>query len=346
MFRLFIKPLTMNSTITVPELIKLKSNITIGYNKAKAYYNENSSYIPNTFTLLNLLHVLLPYIKNNNNPVDMCRSINMDLYKITNGLGIVSDLYSGSVGYHQMYTKHCYFISAAFGEVYPDMEWRTLRPVRCLTHPFTNLSFSLPPCGKNVISDEISMVGIDIILLGYMFKQWYMQNMYKSYIEQETLDVFLSKHILPGMLDEQYDITLRNRIGGIFTDNSSFSQPFVIIDGLKDYSELYVKLLKRINTSPNAFTVEMQGLPLFFNNYLAATPTVLQTTNSVSYWASTMLYMDWLLPMLQTIGAPNDLSLVRMKIDRSLKHMDSSKSLSNLNSQLRYHYWKKQSLLR
>jgi len=288
------------------------------YNEYGAYYND-PSVIPSNHVLLKLLYLLADYVSYGK---DVYRAVNEHVHQICSVLRITSEFTPGVIHTDALYTDTCIIMAQSYEtELFNKTDWKTMRPLRCLTHPFTSMELHVPKVTKSQLGKGISAVGIDLGLLGYMLQQWLIENNIAVETiadERESINLFLSRFVVPGLLPEQIDISLRNRMMFIYTDSKvPLEQPersFV-----KTYEEALVHPMKMIfnviDTSRARYLQALKEIPLVFTEtYFEAIPKDLYGLNTYTYWAMALILLDWIEPWIEIVKGDQTSNTDIMKI--------------------------------
>jgi hypothetical protein len=169
----------------------------------------------------------------------------------------------------------------------------------------------LAPLGKDLMRNEVAIIGIDIPLLAYKFKQWSIVNDEQPTLYKESIEQFISKQILPFMLDDQVDIVVRNRLRYLGESNKV---PKIDIPcrSMADFTisvdKLLTNAISEVNNNTRLSHLEvLDSIPFIHSkSYLTGVPIVETGLDPLSYWAIVVLYTEWLYPM--TVFLKTDIS--------------------------------------
>jgi hypothetical protein len=273
--------------------------------------------------------------------------VESNLDPIAISLGITTNSNLGTIHNGAFYTHTCAIYSATFFDSIGEEDWAILRPVRCLTHPNITLSIHTPPVSKNFLRGGISVVAIDIPLLGYQLKQWYLLNQTKPTFEQETISQFITKWVLPGTVREQMDISSRNQMS-TFRDNFTLPKGKSIANGVTfSYDDMlynqnviyngYLKtLINTINRSSNTYIQFLDNVPMLFGDtFLNAVPSEAMVLTSSSYWVVLLIYTDWVYSFIDIIKTDQrtvtDISRILKRVERSVKNYNIGKLMRGIS---------------
>lgn len=300
MHRIF-KKVPYRGAMISSKFIQAKFKLEESLNRAIEYYQGNSTYLNNNHLLIRLVTSLTFDV---GTPLDIVyRSISSNSDKIAHSLGITTDVNSGKIFTKELYTSNCAFISTTYSNPLSIPHWKHIRAVRVMTHPHTTLNLVLPNRLHSLDDSDYSVVGIDIPLLAVQYQQWVLTQEAKTILERDTVAQFVLKWVLPGMLKEQIDISLRNRFTnialGTTRDEVELKEPIFMQGYDAEFDKAYKDIIKYIRTgSRRAPSEVMIGLPMFnSDNYWEAVPRNLQSLSMMSYWIQLLVYTDWLYPM-------------------------------------------------
>jgi len=306
-----------------PQWSTVKRMIISGVDNAKDYYAEYPINIPNDHILKRLLNSF-SFEMSIRGEV-LYRQLNERKDYIAAGLGMSSGVNLGGPFKNQFITENCYILSTNLDEIINQKHWKDLRAIRLFTHPLTNPAPVSPTAIRSRTDGEYTVVGIDIPILAYKYKYWYIEELGKE-IPNVSLNSFISKHLIPDLLEDQYEIALRNRLFrinmGINTLPLRKSLPFIYIDHTKRIDSIYEDLLKELDGTKRSLFTLTRTIPMpFSENYLGAVPKELTGTSVYQYWLNTLVYVDWLFPW-STYGGEID-----MEADRLYRRLQSAKRL-------------------
>jgi hypothetical protein len=300
MYRLFSKPLAYRGAMVSSKFIQAKFKYEESLNIATEFYNQNSAYLNNNHILIRLVSGLV--FDPNAPAIDVYRQIEANSNRISSGLGITTDINPGNMFKKAFYTHNCAIVNVSFSEALKIPHWTHIRAVRPLTHPHVTLQLVLPHRLKSLDETDYSVVGIDLPLLAVQFKGWFLEQMKRPVTERESIAQFVYMWVLPGMLPEQIDIALRNRMQymclGIKREEPDLRPPIFIQDYDREFDRAIEGLVEFYNKGERAMTEVMLGMPMMHaDNYFHAVPKNLNSLSIHSYWIRLMVYTDWIYPV-------------------------------------------------
>ena len=301
MFRLFKRDTLEEGNDSKEDLIT-RSDVMQTYNGVMrsnayflSYYNEWGTNINPQHVIVRLLHILKQYRGTTD---DVVRKVSNDLNAIVVALGLTGDYNYGNCFYDTFYSRHCFILAVDFGYIdYSTVPFMDLRPIRVLTHQSTDSRFVLPQFTK-ITDPGVSIIGIDIVQLAVMFKLWRVDN--NKHGVKLNMSMLLTKFVIPNMINEQFDIAMRNKLIDL-SNTSSVSYPIPTGFVVKNVSDSSTRLHTSFNTILNLcnshkknFSYDLRLLPMMFSGTLLdAIPLDIAIVNYGSYWVHFMLYLDW-----------------------------------------------------
>lgn len=277
-----------------------------------------------------------------------------DIHHFCSVLKITSYTTVGKVHNNAFYTNDCYLLSTTFEDqiIFEEVDdWKALRPVRCLTHPFLSMEMFLTPTTKSDIKPGLSIVGIDIPLFAYQFKKWNDNNRKINPVERESLAQFISKVILPNMIHEYMDIALRNRVTYIYhnEDIPKDHRESSITSSYEKALEAPIhNVLNSINTTRLPYKKSLKEIPfLFAHSYWDAIPTAGNFLSPYSYYVTLLLYADWFFPLCSFIHSDQKvISQTAMIIRRIDRYINSTNSLAFMTKNIREDFLVKYNIIK
>lgn len=96
--------------------------------------------------------------------------------------------------------------------------WVDLQPVQVKYQPYILPLWHMPKGGKEK-AKYFSVIGIDIPGLMVMYAGWYQTNLKRELGSRETVEQFVGRYVLPGMLYSQQDVSNWNRLADLYTED-------------------------------------------------------------------------------------------------------------------------------
>lgn len=192
--------------------------------------------------------------------------------------------------------------------------WRSLRPVQVLEHPFSDLNMVLPD-GENSRSDTgLCVISINIPMLMVQYRGFVEDQMAHMNDKPSLLGVthFVKMYVLPGMLASYVDIAVMNRLVNIF-----YGAPMT-----ENYRKLPIPIVHYETTLDRGLSQileHIEGANIAYSAMLKNIPTVSAADGQ------TALQMPDLTPTMQVWWA---LYLARLREIEFLINVGGSKGLA------------------
>ncbi len=228
-------------------------------------------------------------------------------------LGLTSSVGKGSVFGNHFFSNSKEVVIAHSSLLKVDEvagDWKNMRPLRVLSHPFTDLWGNVPD-GKANAKDNLSFFSIDIPMLAIM---------YLCFLKEQEMAVsgggarktpaqFIYAYVLANTHKDMVDVAVFNRLNalmsGIPLQDGGRLHPFTLVDyrssvdhGLKVQLDALLRLDRRLGVVLNQTTL------IFAKNLLELSelPDVAPTVQC--YWALAASRMSMLAFALRTMGNP------------------------------------------
>lgn len=280
--------------------IQAKFKFQESISQVQDYYNNNAMFLNNNHLLVRLVSGL--FFDMEGSVETTYKVIDSRKDRICSGLGITTDVNHGKLFDKTFYTDNCAIVSCSFSNIFHLPHWKHIRAVRVLTHPHVSLRLNLPHVLKSVDKDDYSVVGIDVPLLAIQFQQWLLIEQQKPLIEREGVAHFVHRWVLPGMLNEQVDIAIRNRMCqkfmGVEREEPKYKIPFYVQHYDNEIDNALDDIVEYINTADRTLYEVMNIIPMVSNDtYYDSIPKELDGIGVYSYWIRLLTYIDWFYPL-------------------------------------------------
>lgn len=325
MYRLFNRPLANYGTINTSQTINRLKDLLL---QRLDYQNSLQSIAGNPLSgehiLIRLAHRLAPYMDH----LDTYASVDDAIPNICNPLGITSEYGFGKIHYNMFYTEFNPIISTTFIDQFTDTHWRNIRAVRLLDHSFTSMELFIPPTRLSDIKKEkITVIGVDIPLFAHQLKEWLLHNNTVDETGKENLAEFISKYVLPGMVNEYIDIAIRNRLQylALNEDMPYERHERSFVHGYEGIIERPLKsIISSIKYSNQTYLKGLEEIPFIFkDNYLKALPSEIESLNSYSYWVVFYVFTQWAYPITflfdKEFGNGTNIKTILNRVDRLIQ---------------------------
>ena len=298
MYRLFLRPVTNYGTLTSTQLPRLRNLIVQRVDYQKSIQRVAGNPLSGNHLLIKLCYRLAEVLSAS----DVYSAIDDELDKICNPLGITNEYGFGKPHENFLYTETSFVIATTFDDQFTTTAWKDIRALRVLDHPFVSMELFIPEFTKeSVIKDATTVIGIDIPLFGFQLKAWAIENSTLEEDQRENLSGFITKYVLPNMVNEYIDITVRNRlyyiVNNLLTPQERHERSFVI--GYEEVIEKPLKvIISNIKNSNRPYLKGLAEIPMVFSkDYLSALPMEITSLNSYSYWIVFHTFIQWAYPL-------------------------------------------------
>lgn len=248
MYDLFdVDPVAKRQRYLAPYFDNARTYVNRDLNRVVDYYRNNVTFVNNQHLLVRFLLTLNVSFKREWN--DYRRAVRDTCFNIAGLMGVSTPLSFGRVmapGF--FYGKRMTEIVLGHDEPFDIKDavqnWRDLRPVRVLRHPYSDMSMARPTGDyKPSMKSDIAVIAINLPMLAVQYRAW---------CEQERVDLnsdlhratvsFVSMYPITNALFSHMDIALFNRLSTLYDgekpDSYVRSNPIMISDqsGLVDMS--------------------------------------------------------------------------------------------------------------
>lgn len=272
MYQLFKEsPLQPGGGLIIPEFRRIQTGLRISLEKVIEFHRENP-------VGLNGSHFLVKLLQNINVPLSMEPDIYDDKVRdialnLAMSLKMTSPLSQGRVFTPGVfYGEHVTEVLIANIDPYDQRQlatdWRSLRPIRVLYHPKTDLGLDVP--NGHYASQEAGMavISINIPMLASQYRVW---RNYRSDISNDSprsIMQFLMELPLPNMLYSHLDIAVMNRMIGRFFDiemqDIKHHHSFYLTDWSQELDQVLDKFIAMIEHRKWDFDTIVSQIPTIF----------------------------------------------------------------------------------
>ena len=196
-----------------PKFALVNRTYNNGIEKVREYYQTRSFVVKSQHILAQALTLGIPPLS-----YDIWRFLDLSYSRaeaVSRRLKMTSSLIYGKMFNNQFFSEDCqeFIISEThlFDVDLAVKNWKEIRPVRVIEHPFTDMSLNLLNGNKTVNNRGVCIVSVNIPLL-------YLQ--YRCYIESKEGNIdgvsgfhaYISRYALPNMLYSYADISIFNKL--------------------------------------------------------------------------------------------------------------------------------------
>lgn len=233
--------------------------------------------------------------------------------KLSVAHGITTFSNHGDVFYNYFYSEYCIFILVNNGYYTNYQNVKSIKSVSLLTHSFNNYLYDFP-VSDNQIKSGLSIIGVDLPLLFVQFNQWNKLNKLKPTSEMETIEEFVNKYVLINLLQDQINITVRNRL--INNSNSKGVSELLLLDNI--YKDFYKSINNReVDIFELAITLKLPFNDKLNFSYLDNIPKLSYGLNPMSYWVILLIYTEWFYPLVMFPNTIKNKEKIKRVLDKS-----------------------------
>lgn len=256
----------------IPNEAMLKRRYLEDYTKLHSYLLSRKFILPNDHILIKLIKsVNVSFKRDLYDYVETVRDATPDLeamLKLTSPLNFYLPNYKTNF-YNNKCTEVLISVREDFDITLAMKHWKNLEPLRVISHPFTDLSYT-PLVGKYVSSNASGMVYIfiDVPKLMFQYRMWVREQLNNKQPVGE-LSKFLIDYPLFNLMKSHTDVAMFNRIHNVLRDKQS--DPYnpkislATIDNTKYAEGAAQVFVSQIIKSPIRFDEIIQNMPTVFN---------------------------------------------------------------------------------
>lgn len=176
-------------------------------------------------------------------------------------------------------------------------DWRSIKPIKVLLHPFTNMRFNLPDGVNNTNEGGLAVFELDIpaLILKYRAFRIYERSLidgdYPDYVHKTPFQ-FIHMHVLPSMLESHVDQVMVNRFKALLLNESLESaasrHSFRVIDHSRGVDEILKPIVRDLNKKSLTFPQMLKYIPTIYaadGFELAALHDVFRTRQTNWAWS-------------------------------------------------------------
>ena len=200
-------------------------------------------------------------------------------------------------------TANCFLISTDYSTTALFKDYKEIRALRVLEHPFNNIKPFRPTQIDGEVK-ELSVVSIDIPLLVTQYWMFQKEQHKLESADKKSVKWFLMHYVISPMIRDTLEISFRNRLlkpDSIHGDFDNFLTFFNSYESRLMQSAQSV--ISDLKTTPRRFSEIADAIPALFNDsYRDAVPLELDQMGNYSYWLECLTLMNWVKPILDIEG--------------------------------------------
>lgn len=264
MYQLFgITPRIPGSTLRNPMWNYVRERVGHNLTMITDYYNSNITWVDASHFLNKLISLFGP--TDEPRLSSYYQAISNDALRFAHSLQMTSNLSYGKIFNGVFYGPGIREIIVATDDTidyrHAYSNWRDLRPVTVVSHPFSDLNYPLAN-GRNLSNTTgLAVINVDIPTLMIQYKAFrdYEKNVYEPGSEHSVMN-FIAMHVLPGMLASYVDHALFNRIYNKVMDmpntTNSFRHPMSLVS-MESHVDTYQNEMVKVIMQKKYLIAEM-----------------------------------------------------------------------------------------
>lgn len=263
-------------TITPPNFENIKKLCVQNLKDIADYYTSHKTFVPNEHVLVKLLLSMITSM--DRSPKEYVDAISESLSRTCAHFKFCSPTSYGVI--HEKGTFYNLEIpeiimsdERAFDVTHAAANWRQLRPVRVLNHPFTDLSIQRLNGKYRTDESGYVVISINIPMLALQYKMWSEEErmMGESGISNRTHH-FVSMYPITNMMYSHLDWCIVNRLCATYfgNDKESFirAHPFNVLDVTDRLDDVLDKEVDLLVRRPMSFDHMIEGITLVTSHSL------------------------------------------------------------------------------
>jgi hypothetical protein len=259
--------------VTLPQFMYLKGSITREVQKVVDYYQENVTSVPNEHLLVKLLLNLNVSMKREpQNYVDTVAEVGQQtcsMLRIATAANY-GRVFSPGVFYGKSVTEIIIAHDTEFNVNEALVNWRELRPIQVLRHPFTDINLARPVGKYGTEEAGIAVIAINLPMLAIQWRGWWGEERQPDpSVPARRTHHFVSMYPLTNMLYSHVDMAIFNRMLNLYMldDVAPFKRvhPFYVYDYTDRLDEYLDKEIELLRNKPMTFDHTVSAIPAIFS---------------------------------------------------------------------------------
>lgn len=147
------------------------------------------------------------------------------------------------------------------------VEWRDLKPIRVLSHPFADIAMPLLKGHYPSTQKGITVIAINIPMLMLQYRRWVEEVKYNSGdIASRTIMQFVAMYPIPNMLYSHLDVAIFNRLAVIQRKETPVDirnpHPFAVVDYSQRLDHILTGMTKSLENRAFTFDQILKNIPM------------------------------------------------------------------------------------
>lgn len=230
------------------------------------------------------------------------------------------------------------FIDDYFDPYIAEVNWESLKPIRCVLHPISDINYCIPDGTSSSTDSGLSVFEINVPMLAVQFRSFVLSNA-KNFIDKDTAllstNHFIHKYVLSSMIESQVNMCLFNRIYnlvlGVPMGDTRRNLPFYVTDYTDGIDKVFKEQIEYFKRHANNYKTIM----LTFQSASGTLFDTLQLPNTATtrqiVWVdviSRLRAMEMLVTLARASGRGIDESVIN-EYKRNLRYYSSDRSLQH-----------------
>lgn len=340
MFSLFNPPFNRDRTpIVLPMFDYLIKQTQHEVTKVVDFYQQNIYHARTTDRLVKLLIELQSFM--DLSPENLVNTVRNNTARLCNAYNIVSPINNAKItNQGEMYNRNnpelFIFVEYPFGVKKCVDNYKALKPVRVVSHDFTDFGYGLANGAYQSQETGIAIFTIDIALLALQYQQWFQK---ERYIKERNYHLptthFVVKYIWTGLLSTHMDNVIFNRLLNRLKKQPSAPSrtphSFYTVDYGDRFDATLDQLIARYQNQPSDWLQRMNSIPsLEYGSYFKAVSYPDTAPTRQIKWAMVLSKLKMVEFLLLTDGYDQNTALNltdREAIARELRILRNDRSL-------------------
>lgn len=266
-------PKAINRGEAIPAFDYVISQINGSIQDVERYYHRAGLAVANTHILFRLLHSI---------PLSLDREL-ISFYYTAKELGLEAAAAVGmttSVSYGKTFSPGIFYnkgteeVIIAHDTDYDyegvengTVDWRTLEPLKVLTHPFTDLSLARLNGKYHSTEKGIVVMSLNVVMLVHQYRCWHKEERQLADGSFKRTHQFISQYPLTNVVYSHANLVLFNRMVKLALGETTAkyipAHPFYVMDSSQLLDSAIMQLIKSFKSRTRTWDEVVEGIPAF-----------------------------------------------------------------------------------
>lgn len=241
--------------------------------KVKEYY-KNSNFTINSKNVLTriLYHYFIPIEYENETYLRVAYERANQLARAFRFLNPLSFAHFYRGNFYNETNKELFCYTEEYINLTEIVDTSSVNAINVLLHNESGISLELPMGGDRSFDlGSVSIVNINLPLIAYYFKYQRMKELSNTEVTS-GIDKFITKMMLPGILESHFDITVFNRVYSLFYSipftYTKAELPFQVIDYSYKLDKILLYAIERCRNKKMKYTAMLEHFPSIYKKDL------------------------------------------------------------------------------